>query len=134
MRIKISELGVSQLYISERKLEEVNAWVTADTDFAANPLPVCDFGDGRYTLTDGHTRAVCAYLLGIGEICARIDSDDEVISGNGRKLYEECIKWCKEENVTDISALAKRIIPADEYEMKWIKRCEVFSERILPLV
>ncbi len=130
MKIRISELGVSQLYINERKLSEVKAWVKTDTDFSENPLPVCDFGNGKYTLTDGHTRAVCAYLLGAEEIGVRIDNDEEVTSEGGRKLYEECIKWCEEEGVAGIAELSKRIITDAEYQIKWIERCGDYSKQI----
>lgn len=67
-QISVHLLGINQLYISEDKIKNVLAWFhkTDLSNFA--PLPVYDFGNGRLTLIDGHTRAYVAYQSGISEI------------------------------------------------------------------
>lgn len=122
-KIKFSDLYVSQLYISSEKLNSVKGWLTAETLSSLEPLPVYKFGR-KYTLTDGHTRALVAFLLGAETISVYIDDDDIVTSSEGLSLYKTCINWCNEANVITVPDLANRIIPENEYQIKWIGRCE----------
>lgn len=126
MKIEISKLGVSQLYINERKLKAVREWLSEGEGFSSNPLPVYDFGDG-YVLIDGHTRALAAFLQGTKEVCIEPDETDYFDDAETLALYKTCIGWCVEENIKDVAALAERIIPDEEYEEKWIKRCAELS-------
>ena len=73
--VNIDELGVSQLYLNQRKLEAVREKTMAE-DFAGfEPLPVYDFGDGRKVLTDGHSRAFVAQQKGQKTIKVYWDND-----------------------------------------------------------
>ena len=49
--IDIRELGVSQLYLNQRKLEAVREKTLEEGFSGFEPLPVYDFGDGRCSPT-----------------------------------------------------------------------------------
>ncbi len=57
------ELGISQLYLSEEKIRKVKTWFCPEDQEKLEPLPVHDFGNGRYTLTDGHSRAYVPFNM-----------------------------------------------------------------------
>ena len=56
-----TDLGISQLYLNGSKLKNIQKWFDPNNMNLCAPLPVHDFGDGRLTLTDGHSRAFLAY-------------------------------------------------------------------------
>jgi len=68
--------------------------------------------------TDGHTRALAAYLSGIPEIPVFWD-DDEL----NWEAYRICMKWCKEEGIYTTADLEDRVVCPGKYETLWIKRC-----------
>ena len=75
----ILSLGVTQLYLSSRKVDAVLQWFhPANMDTYA-PLPVYDFGDGLH-LTDGHSRAYVAYRMGLQSIPVILDRS-ELVTG-----------------------------------------------------
>lgn len=51
--VPILELGPSQLYLDQSKIEAVETWFHPEDMAAYEPWPVHHFGNGRYTLTDG---------------------------------------------------------------------------------
>lgn len=123
MAYPILDLGVSQLYLSRDKLRSVQAWLTSGSVSMA-PLPVHDFGDGRYTLTDGHTRACVAWQLGLDRIPIIYDRDDIVVKWPGPELYRMDIEWCSRFGVRSARQLAGRVLDGADYERLWIQRCE----------
>lgn len=64
-QLPIDALGLSQIYLSAQKLAAVSQWFDPQSMEHFRPLPVHHFGDGRYTLVDGHTRAYLAYQSGV---------------------------------------------------------------------
>ncbi len=116
MRVDISELSPSQLYISKVKLRRVQELIDSGEDLP--PVPVKQM-DGHMMMTDGHTRAVAQYLR--GESTIEIEWEDEDLDWDE---YEVCLRWCNEEGVLGVAELAERIIPHDEYEVLWLGRCQ----------
>ncbi len=123
--ISVHLLGISQLYISEEKIKNVLTWFhkTDLSNFA--PLPVHDFGNGRLTLTDGHTRAYIAYQSGISEIPVIYDHDDIITCDEGVKLYQNDIVWCDRFNLKSVCDLTGRIVSSADYKRLWEDRCDV---------
>ena len=118
-----TDLGVSQLYLNQSKLEGVKKWFDPNhMDFYA-PLPVCDFGNGRLTLTDGHSRAFVAYQYKV-KIPVIYDTDETVTSNEGQQLYKNDIVWCQRFNIQTVADLETRIVDSSEYQSLWIDRCD----------
>lgn len=115
--LSISELQPSQLFISEGKLRLVREWFDQANKALFDPVPVKRL-DGRIIMTDGHTRAVAAYLAGWDTIPVYWDNDDLDM-----RAYAIDMKWCGEEGIHSPIDLAGRIIPHKDYEQLWRKRC-----------
>jgi hypothetical protein len=115
---RLDALQPSHLYISREKLKAVMAGrqrlVLADVE----PLPVKQLAD-CLMLTDGHTRAVAAAQSGIEEIPVYWETDDL-----DWELYDECVRWCREEGIRSVPDLASRIVSADDYQRLWHDRCD----------
>lgn len=93
-RAPILSLGISQLYLSASKVAAVEAWFDPQRMDRLRSLPVYDFGDGRYTLTDGHSRAYVAWKKGTREIPVYADDDPLVTGALGQRLYRQDLLWC----------------------------------------
>ncbi|MBO5167304.1 MAG: hypothetical protein J6B90_12000, partial [Lachnospiraceae bacterium] len=61
------DLGLSQIYLNKSKIESIEKWFNPDDLSNFTPLTVHNYGNGRYTLTDGHSRAYVAYKHGLKE-------------------------------------------------------------------
>lgn len=122
--LAITELGLSQIYLNKEKLLNIEKWFNPDDLSNFHPLPVHDFGNGRLTLTDGHSRAFIAYKYGLDKIPVLYDTDDMIISKTGQLLYKNDIIWCERFHLNDISDLETRIITNEEYQTLWIGRCD----------
>lgn len=118
--VPFEELHPSQLYISARKMRDVMEWFDFD-DPVYDPLPTYVL-DGNLTLLDGHTRAFVAYLGGVDSLRIQ-ELDDSDMADSNLALYRECIDWCQNEGVTDISDFLGRVVSETTYETKWIARC-----------
>lgn len=123
-QINIDALGLSQIYISREKYASVTEWFHPENMEAFQPVPVYDFGNGFYTLTDGHTRALVAYQNGVFAIPAIYDNDDIVTGLIGQMLYKADIEWCARFGLNHIKQLGDRIIDKDLYKKLWIERCD----------
>ena len=122
-QINIDVLGLSQIYISKEKYASVTEWFHPENMEAFQPVSVYDFGNGVYTLTDGHTRALVAYQNGVSAIPAIYDNDDIVTGLIGQMLYKADIEWCARFGLSHIKLLENRIISKTRYEQLWIERC-----------
>ena len=118
------ELGISQLYLSEEKIRKVKTWFCPEDQEKLEPLPVHDFGNGRYTLTDGHSRAYVALQYGISHIQVVYDRDEMVAGAIGKRLYERNIDWCRRFGLYTVAHLSNRIVNQEEYQRLWIRRCD----------
>lgn len=108
----ISNLSLSQIYLSKKKIECVTAWFTTSL---INFQPVCvrDFlSNGNLHITDGHTRTYVAWLNGIKQIPVIYDNCEIVSCELGQIQYENDIEWCKRFDLHNISSLSNRILPA----------------------
>jgi len=121
MKIKIHKIQPSQLYISEIKFKKV--WKNFDCK-NYEPLPIKEL-DGEIILTDGHTRALVAYLKGIREV--KVEWETEEWDWD---LYRLCVKWCKKQKIRKISDLRNRIVSENEYEHLWLERCKKAGEEL----
>jgi len=115
--IDIDEVQPSQLYISAEKLRNVKEHFHSRKPETMEPLPVKRLGS-EIIFTDGHTRALVAYLAGFKKVRVYWDEDDLDWGA-----YEICVKWCKEEGIRSIGDLKDRIVGPEEYEILWLKRC-----------
>ena len=113
----IAELQPSQLYISEGKLRLVREWFNPDDMDSFDPIPVKKF-NGKILMTDGHSRAVAAYLAGLESVPVYWDEDELDM-----RAYAMDVKWCGEESIQSPIDLAGRIVPHKDYERLWRKRC-----------
>lgn len=120
----VLKLGLSQIYLNKSKLEAIEKWFCPEHMDGFEPLPVHDFGDGRYTLTDGHTRAYAAYQAGLTHVPVIYDKDDIVAGDVGKLLYRADIEWCDRFKLKNISHLCNRIVSQEQYEKLWIERCD----------
>ncbi len=118
------ELGLSQIYLNEDKVKAIEKWFNPDDMSIFEPLPVHDYGNGKYTLTDGHSRAYVAYKYGLIQIPIIYDDDDMVAGEMGQKLYNADIEWCNRFGIENISHLKSRILTNKEYQRFWIGRCD----------
>ena len=122
--LSIDTLGLSQLYISQKKYTSVMEWFDPQCLDRFQPVSVHDFGNGVYTLTDGHTRALAAYKSGVSAIPAVYDHDDIVTNDLGQQLYRTDIEWCGRFGLSHIKDLESRIVDQRTYEKLWIERCD----------
>jgi hypothetical protein len=72
----------------------------------------------RVMMTDGHTRAVAAYLAGWKIVPVYWDEDELDI-----RAYSIDIAWCDEEGIHSPVDLANRIVTYKDYMHLWQKRC-----------
>ena len=122
--LPISDLGLSQIYLNEDKLKRIRQWFDPKDMSRFQPLPVHDFGNGRMTLTDGHSRAFVAYKAGLRELPVIYDTDEIVTSPMGQILYRNDVVWCERFQLHSICDLEQRIISNEEYQVRWIGRCD----------
>ena len=120
MKLPLKELQSSQLYLSQDKVQKVTSWYDSSpmTPIFVRKFANCD----DWVITDGHTRAFVASLKGATTIPVQLD--EEAYSDTVIKLYEQCINWCREESISQISDLATRQLSQDDYQVFWIDRCQ----------
>jgi DNA-3-methyladenine glycosylase I len=115
----LSALRPSQLYLVSEKVEAVRQEITKESILLMEPIPVMKSGD-NLVMTDGHTRAFVAFLVG-ADIVPTIDEDmDDDLDWHA---YEVCTEWCRQAGVLTAGDLTGRIVTADEFERLWIERC-----------
>ena len=120
MKLPLKELQPSQLYLSQDKVQKVTSWYDSShmTPIFVRKFANCD----DWVITDGHTRAFVASLKGATTIPVQLD--EEAYSDTVIKLYEQCIDWCREESISQISDLATRQLLQKDYQKHWIDRCQ----------
>ena len=121
MEVNITDLHPTQLYLSEKKLQDIQMLYQSVEKPSINPISVLAFGD-RLLITDGHHRAYQALLLGQDTISAEFDKD------GGDELYHLYAQACEERKIYSILDLKNRILPQDEYEAKWYNWCDGFNQ------
>lgn len=120
----LKDLQPSQFYISQAKLSNIQAWFHKDDLSNFEPLPVKVL-DGIPILTDGHTRAVSAILVGLESVPLVYDEDE--LDWN---LYRYCVEQCNQKGIHSPYDLVDRVISAYEYEEKWIGWCNQVHSKL----
>ncbi len=118
--LSVTQLQPSQLYISRGKLRNVREWFNISDRSNFDPIPIKEL-DGRFVMTDGHTRAVAAHLAGWNEIPVYYETDELDIAA-----YTIDVKWCDEAGIHSPYDLTTRIVSHKDYERLWRKRCMEF--------
>lgn len=121
MKVNITDLHPTQLYLSEKKLQDIQMICQSAEIINMNPISVLAFGD-RLLITDGHHRVYQALLTGQNTISAEWDKD------GGDELYHLYAQVCEERKIYSILDLKNRILSQDEYEAKWYNWCDGFNQ------
>ena len=121
MKVNITDLHPTQLYLSEKKLQDIQMLYQSVERQNINPISVLAIGE-RLLITDGHHRAYQALLLGQDTISAEWDKD------GGDELYHLYAQVCEERKIYSVLDLKNHILPQDEYEAKWYNWCDGFNQ------
>ena len=121
MKVNIKDLHPTQLYLSEKKLKDIQMLYHSVEKPNINPISVLAFGD-RLLITDGHHRAYQALLAGWDTISAEFDRD------GGDQLYRLYSQACEKRKIYSVLDLKNHILPQDEYEAKWYNWCDGFNQ------
>ena len=124
-KVAIRNIQPSQLYISRKKYDFVNSFMIEQApNHNYEPISVKVLNN-EIVFLDGHTRALWLINKGYRKIKIYYEEEKEW-DWDG---YLECIRLCKSENIFSVSDLRSRIIPHEEYKIKWYKKCsEIFKE------
>ena len=121
MRVNITDLHPTQLYLSEKKLEGIQTLYQSVEIINVAPISILALGD-FLLITDGHHRVYQALLAGRNMISAEWDRD------GGDELYHLYAQACEERKIYSVLDLKDRILAQDEYEAKWYNWCDGFNQ------
>ena len=127
MEVNIKDLHPSQLYLSEKKLKEIQNLYQSAEIINVDPISVLSYKN-RLLITDGHHRAYQALLAGQDTISAEWDKD------GGDELYHLYAQVCEERKIYSVLDLKNRILSQDEYEAKWYNWCDGFNQAVTLLL
>ena len=123
MKVKLTDLHPTQLYLSEKKLHDIQMLDQSAEIINMDPISILAVGN-RFLITDGHHRAYQALLAGRDTISAEFDRD------GGDELYALYAQACEERKIDSVLDLKHRILPQDEYEAKWYNWCDGFNQAV----
>ncbi|SNI30780.1 histone acetyltransferase HPA2 [Streptococcus pneumoniae] len=121
MKVNIADLHLTQLYLSEKKLQDIQMLYQSAETIQVDPISILAFGD-CLLITDGHHRAYQALLAGRDTIFAEGDRD------GGDELYHLYAQACEERKIYSVFDLEDRILAQDGYEAKWYNWCDGFNQ------
>ncbi len=127
MKVNITDLHPTQLYLSEKKLQDIQMICQSAEIINMNPISVLASGD-RLLITDGHHRAYQALLAGQTTISAEWDKD------SGDEIYHLYAQVCEERKIYSVLDLKNHILAQDEYEAKWYNWCDGFNQAVTLLL
>lgn len=116
-RVSLRNLQPSQPYINADKLARMMHHLAHHPIDTQEAVPIWRWGD-RLVLTDGHTRAFAAWLMGHEKIMARWETDPL-----DWDAYQICVRWCEESNIYAIADLAGRVVSASNFRLLWLDKC-----------
>lgn len=125
LNLKIKELQPSQLYISIKKLKNIQFWFNPNDLSNFEPIPI-KLLDGKYVITDGHTRVVAAIIAGLDNVPLVWDTDEL-----DWDMYRACVKACHDQNIYSPLDLVDRIISEEDYKEKWDNWCDDLQAMII---
>ena len=120
MKVKLTDLHPTQLYLSEKKLHDIQMLDQSAEIINMDPISILAVGN-RLLITDGHHRAYQALLAGWDTISAEFDRD------GGDELYDLYAQACEERKICSVLDLKNHILPQDEYAAKWYNWCDGFN-------
>ena len=123
MKVNIRDLHPTQLYLSEKKLQDIQMLYQSVELINVDPISILAFGN-CLLITDGHHRAYQALLAGRDTISAEFDRD------GGDELYHLYAQVCEKRKIYSVLDLKNRILPQDEYEAKWYNWCDGFNQAV----
>lgn len=121
MKVKLTDLHPTQLYLSEKKLHDIQMLDQSEENINMDPISILAVGN-RLLITDGHHRAYQALLAGQDTISAEFDQD------GGDVLYDLYAQACEERKIDSVWDFKNRILPQEEYEAKWYNWCDGFNQ------
>ena len=121
MEVKITDLHPTQLYLSEKKLHDIQMLDQSAEIINVDPISVLAFGN-CFLITDGHHRAYQALLASRDTISAEFDKD------GGDEIYHLYAQACEERKISSVMDLKHHILAQDEYEAKWYNWCDGFNQ------
>ena len=121
MKVNITDLHPTQLYLSEKKLQDIQMLYQPEEMSNVAPISILAFGD-YLLITDGYHRAYQALLAGRNTISAEWDRD------GGDELYYLYAQACEERKIYSVLDLKNHIVSQDEYEAKWYNWCDGFNQ------
>jgi len=116
--LSLDQLQPSQLFISSRKLAHVMENFDPDRPEALDPIPIKEF-NGRLICTDGHTRALTAFLSNWEQV--PVYWDDDELDWDAYQIY---VDWCLREHIYTVADLQRRILSPADYQVLWLERCQ----------
>jgi hypothetical protein len=122
--MKLEEIQPCQLFINSEKLASVLKDYDRLKPDSLAPVPVKNL-NGQIIITDGHTRALAAFLRGFSEI--RVFWEEEDLDW---EAYEICLEWCKSEGICTIADLKDRVVSSREFEVLWVERCRKMEDHL----
>ena len=130
--IPVSELGLSQTYLSARELDECARNFSTEY-LCANPILVYDFGNDRLTITAPPSlhMAYLAWKNGMSAVPVAYDPDEYLQDKHLLPLLADEVYWCEKINLHSVADLAHRILNDEDYERLFIRRCERSSDLCL---
>lgn len=121
MKVKLTDLHPTQLYLSEKKLHDIQMLDQSEENINLDPISILAVGN-RLLITDGHHRAYQALLAGQDTISAEFDQDGDDV------LYDLYAQACEERKIDSVWDFKNRILPQEEYEAKWYNWCDGFNQ------
>jgi hypothetical protein len=122
--MRLDELQPSQLFISSEKLTRIENENDPKWFDRLEPIPIKEL-DGQIVLTDGHTRALFAFLNGHSEIPVTWDEDEL-----DWEAYRICVAWCREARIATVADLRDRVLDPETYESCWHERCRQMQHNL----
>lgn|GEM_PF-426174 len=117
LRVSLRNLQPSQPYVSAEKLSRV-MWQFARHELdTQEAVSLWRLGD-RLVITDGHTRALAAWLMGRDRILARWEPDPL-----DWEAYRICVHWCEESGIHSVPNLTGRVLNTADFRRLWLDRC-----------
>ena len=121
MKVSIADLHPTQLYLSEKKLQDIQMLYQSVELNNVDPISILAFGN-CLLITDGHHRAYQALLAGRDTISVEFYRD------GGDELYHLYVQVCEERKIYSVLDLKNHILPPDEYKAKWYNWCDAFNQ------